>query len=155
MAVPPKSQVPPAIFVFCQASWIIGSGTVGFTTHYTANCGGFFCGGDGCPDGGGKAIGGGRTGGLRTDLGGVGIVVGGCGLGPFCGGFGMGEEVGPDGGGFARGGFGGIGRDTEFGAGRGRCPGAGESNGGDEEGELASNGWNSIFGEANVKCKSK
>ncbi|KAM0956076.1 hypothetical protein ACFX2A_024897 [Malus domestica] len=152
MAVPPKSQVPPAIFV---ASWIIGSSTVGFTRHYTANCGGFFCGRDGGPDGGGKAIGGGRTGGLRTDLGGVGIVVGGCGLGPFCGGFGMGEKVGPDGGGFARGGCGGIGRDTEFGAGRGRCPGAGESNGGDEEGELASNGWNSIFGEANVKCKSK
>ncbi|KAM2417507.1 hypothetical protein ACFX1W_024335 [Malus domestica] len=67
----------------------------------------------------------------------------------------MGEEVGPDGGGFARGGFGGIGGDTEFGAGRGRCPGAGESNGGDEKGELASNGWNSIFGEANAKCKSK
>ncbi|KAM1512768.1 hypothetical protein ACFX1Z_024293 [Malus domestica] len=39
--------------------------------------------------------------------------------------------------------------DTKLGAGRGRCPGAGESNGGDEKGELASNGWNLIFGEAN------
>ncbi|KAM1164905.1 hypothetical protein PS2_024158 [Malus domestica] len=75
----------------------------------------------------------------------------------FFGGFGMDEEMGPDGRGFARGGFGGIAGtgDTELGAGRGRCPGAGESNGGDEKGELASNGWNSIFGEANVKCKSK